>query len=360
MHMADALISPAVGGTMWAVSAGVAAWSAYKLKNEIAERTVPLMAVLGAFVFAAQMLNFTIPLTGSSGHLAGGLLLAVLLGPHAAFLVMCSILAVQALCFGDGGLLALGCNIFNMGFWACFVAHPLIYKPLVGTQPTAGRIIAGSVLGSLVALQLGPFGVVVQTLLSGITELPFRSFVLLMQPIHLAIGLVEGLATAAVVVFVWRARPEIVHLAPSSQPATGALRPLLLALGGAAVLMAAVLSWFASAHPDGLEWSVAKTTGKEEVEGHADAVHGTLAKIQEKTTFLPDYGFAAPAEPAPEPTPAAAPAGAGEKPDAAAEAEPWPAVSAGTSVAGLTGGLLVLLLAGLIGGMVRRFRPKPT
>ena len=124
MHMADALISPAVGGTMWAVTAALTAYSAKKLKESANERIAPLMGVLGAFIFAAQMINFTIPGTGSSGHLGGGMVLAILLGPYAAFLSMASILTVQALFFADGGLLALGCNIFNMAFLSCFIAYP--------------------------------------------------------------------------------------------------------------------------------------------------------------------------------------------------------------------------------------------
>jgi len=117
MHMADALISPAVGGTVWAATAGLTVYSARKLKQEMDDRKLPLMGVLGAFVFAAQMINFTIPATGSSGHLGGGMILAILLGPYAAFLTMASVLTVQALFFADGGLLALGCNIFNLGFF---------------------------------------------------------------------------------------------------------------------------------------------------------------------------------------------------------------------------------------------------
>ena len=103
MHMADALISPAVGGTMWAVSGGLAAYSAKKVREEADDRKVPLMGVLGAFIFAAQMLNFAIPATGSSGHIGGGLLLSILLGPYAAYLVLASVLTVQALFFADGG-----------------------------------------------------------------------------------------------------------------------------------------------------------------------------------------------------------------------------------------------------------------
>ena len=107
MHMADALISPAVGGTMWVVSAGLIAYCARKLQQAMKDSLVPLMGVLGAFIFASQMINFSIPLTGSSGHLGGGLILSVLLGPHAAFIVIASVLTVQALFFADGGLLAL-------------------------------------------------------------------------------------------------------------------------------------------------------------------------------------------------------------------------------------------------------------
>ena len=130
MHMADGFISPAVGCTMWAASAAITTLCARKVRQEKEMRLVPLMGVLGAFIFACQMLNFTIPGTGSSGHLGGGLILAVLLGPYAGFLVMAAILTVQALFFADGGLLALGCNIFNMGFFSCLVAYPFIYRPL--------------------------------------------------------------------------------------------------------------------------------------------------------------------------------------------------------------------------------------
>ena len=171
MHMADALISPAVGGTMWAATAGLTVYSARKLKEDLDEHLVPLMGVLGAFIFAAQMLNFTIPATGSSGHLGGGMILAILLGPYAAFLVMASVLTIQALFFADGGLLALGCNIFNLGFFPCFIAYPFIYKKIVGAQPTQGRILLGAMAAAILSLQMGAFGVVLETLFSGISEL---------------------------------------------------------------------------------------------------------------------------------------------------------------------------------------------
>src|SRR5512139_4240159 len=144
MHMADALLSPAVGGTLWVASAGALAHCSAVVRKELDDRKVPLMGVLGAFVFAAQMINFTIPGTGSSGHLGGGLLLAILLGPHAAFLTIASVLVVQAFFFADGGLLALGTNIFNLGVFPCFVGLPL-FRGLAGKGPSPGRMTAAAV-----------------------------------------------------------------------------------------------------------------------------------------------------------------------------------------------------------------------
>ncbi|HEY9074635.1 MAG TPA: energy-coupling factor ABC transporter permease [Desulfobaccales bacterium] len=345
--MADALISPAVGGTMWAATAGLTAYSAKKLKVNLDEHQVPLMGVLGAFIFAAQMINFTIPATGSSGHLAGGMILAILLGPYAAFLVMASVLTVQALFFADGGLLALGCNIINMGGFACFIAYPFIYKKIVGAKPSQGRILAGAMAGSILALQMGAFAVVLETLFSGISELSFSSFLLLMQPIHLAIGIVEGLVTAAVVSFVWKAHPEILTLAPTPAAArVHSHKPLLLGLALFALVAGGMLSWFASTHPDGLEWSLKGVTGQEELAAPQAGVHGALAWLQESLAFLPDYGFKRP----PEEKGAQSEAEPGGK-----KGETWPEVSAGKSLAGVLGGGLTLLLAGAIGFGLRRY-----
>lgn len=339
MHMADALISPAVGGAMWLATAGLIGYSAKKVKDEADDRKVPLMGVLGAFIFAAQMINFSIPATGSSGHLGGGMILAILLGPHSAFLVMASVLTVQALFFADGGLLALGCNIFNLGFFPCFVAYPLIYRKIVADNLTPGKIMIGSLIAAIVGLQLGAFGVVLETVFSGISELPFRTFMLLMQPIHLAIGIVEGLVTAAVGTFVWKARPEILSAVERSVPIGKIdMKKILLGLLVATVITGGALSWFASNNPDGLEWAMFKTSGKEELESHASA-HDTLAGIQEKTAFLPDYGFKK--------------SGTGDEPEVG-ENPSWPAVDSGTSVSGLIGGSLTLLLAVVVGLVLKR------
>ena len=115
MHMADALLSPGVAATMYAASGITAGISIYKLKKDDEAQKLPVMAVTAALVFAGQMINYTIPGTGSSGHLCGGMLLSALLGPQAGFLSMIVILAIQCLFFADGGLMALGANIWTMG-----------------------------------------------------------------------------------------------------------------------------------------------------------------------------------------------------------------------------------------------------
>ena len=240
MHMVDALLSPAVGGTLWAASAAVVARSSRRLADGMEERLAPLMGMTGAFVFAAQMVNFAIPGTGSSGHLGGGLLLALLLGPDAAVVVVTSILLVQALLFADGGLLALGANVWNIGVLPAFVAVPLVARPLL----RRGHEALGIVLGAVVALQLGALGVVAQTAASGITALPLLPFLAAMLPIHLAIGLVEGFVTLAVWRILRDRRPEA--LPPL---ATVSVRPggaLLAGLLLASLLTGGVLSWLAS------------------------------------------------------------------------------------------------------------------
>ncbi len=344
MHMADALISPVVGGTLWVVSGGLIAFCARKVKQTLRDNLVPMMGVLGAFIFAAQMINFSIPGTGSSGHLGGGLILTVLIGPYAAFLVIASVLTVQAFFFADGGLLALGCNIFNLGFFPAFVAYPLIYRVIAKNQHGTSRAWVAALVAAVVGLQLGAFSVVLETKASGISELPFGAFVLMMLPIHLAIGVVEGLATATVISFVARARPEALPTAPASG-ASVSLRPVLIGLAITTVIIGGVVSWFASTHPDGLEWSMAKVSGKEELESPGAGIHESLAKVQEKTAFLPDYGFKF--------TEAAPETAASAEHAAAPETEPWPAVNAGTSVAGIVGGLMTLVLACLVGFVFR-------
>ncbi len=337
MHMADALVSPAVAVTMYAASAAAAGVSLVRLHKEeaaapeLAKKKLPTMAVMSALVFAGQMINYTIPGTGSSGHLCGGMLLSAILGPWAGFLSMIVILAIQALFFAGGGLLALGANVWNMAFYGCFVGYFLIYRPLMQGRLLAGKgrtkLVLASVLGCVVTLQLGALSVVVETSLSGITALPFGAFAALMQPIHLAIGLVEGGITAAVLLFVYQTRPELLQCASAGAKNRCSRRAALAILAAAALVIGGGLSLLASANPDGLEWSLfgneeagysANMGLDEEAYGAESAAAEKAAAVQEKTSLLPDYNF--------------------DGSDSAA----------GTSVSGLVGCALVAALAAII------------
>lgn len=291
MHMADALVTPAVGTAMYAVSSVAAVYSVKKIKLEDDPKKIPVMGVMGAFVFAAQMINFTIPGTGSSGHLCGGMMLTALLGPYEAFLTMIAILLIQCLMFADGGLLALGCNIWNMAFYGCFLGYFLIWKPMMKKKMSKNRIVIASILGCVLTLQLGAFSVALETLLSGVTALPFSLFVGTMQPIHLAIGFVEGLITAAVLLFVYASRPELLECYDrKEESAKYSFRKILVILSLCVVLIGGGLSLFASGNPDGLEWSMEQLTGEAELEENSSTGE-LLEKIQDKVAIFPDYSF---------------------------------------------------------------------
>ncbi len=343
MHMADALLSPAVGGAMWAGTLGTIIFCARKLKEKMDEKMIPLMGVLGAFIFAGQMINFTIPMTGSSGHIGGGMLLAILLGPYAAFLVIASVLIIQALFFADGGLLALGANIWNLGIYPSFIAYPLIYRMIVRQNLTPRRIMIASILSVVIGLQFGALSVVLETKLSGITELPFGTFLLIMQPIHLAIGLIEGIITAGIVMYVRSLRPDIVDDLEGVRALTSgaSFKKVLVVTAVLAVVTGGAFSWFASTNPDGLEWSIEKIYGKPEVPERTNPITENLAKLQEKTAVLPDYSL--PTKNEQDNNPA------------------WPAADPGTSLSGIVGGIMVLVLVLVFGigiKIMRKYRAK--
>ena len=348
MHMADALLAPAVAVTMYAASGVAAGLSVNRLRRDDNPQKLPTMAVTAALVFAGQMINYTIPGTGSSGHMCGGMLLSALLGPQAGFLSMIVILAIQCLFFADGGLMALGANIWNMAFYGCFVGYYLIWRPIMRSRlfgnlgdkgGQRARIVLASVLGAVITLQLGAFSVVIETSLSGITELPFGAFLALMQPIHLAIGLIEGLVTAAVLVFVYESRPELIREADiSGEAGKGrfSLRTTILVLAVVAALVGGGLSLLASSNPDGLEWALfgnadagySENMGLDEEEfGVSSGLADAAGSMQEATSFLPDYAF------------------------------PNSDSAAGTTVSGLVGSAMVAgvaLLICLAGGFFRR------
>lgn len=264
MHLGNSIICPVTGIPMLALMGGAAYWAFKKAKKDFKQENILPAIMLTALVFGLQMINFSIPSTGSSGHIVGGLLLAVLLGPHVAFLAMCSILLVQALFFADGGLMALGCNIFNMGFLACFVAYPFVYKQLEKNK------FAAAVLASIVALQLGSIAVVAESFVSGSITTNAGLFAGLMQSIHLPIGLIEGVVSAAIIFAAQK---------------TDFSKAFSYTTGGISLLFAGVISQYASSKPDGLEWSllnmsnsfVAKTQGQ---------IYALSEALQAKTAVL--------------------------------------------------------------------------
>lgn len=330
MHMADALISPAVAGTMYGLSAIAAGFSIKKIHDENDQKKVPLMGVMGAFVFATQMINFTIPGTGSSGHLCGGMMLSALLGPYAGFLTMIAVLLIQGLFFADGGLLALGCNVWNMAFYGCFVGSFLIWRPIMKKGTNIGKIICASIVGCVLTLQLGAFSVVLETLISGVTELPFKFFAAAMQPIHLAIGLGEGLITAAVLSFIAVARPELLWGIPEENEEKHgklSIKATLIVLACVALVIAGGLSLVASSNPDGLEWAMEKIAGTAELEAEGKVYDNSL-KVQDAASFLPDYSFK--------------------------DSESM----AGTTVSGIVGAIFVFVITFGIGFIVKLIRGK--
>jgi len=327
MHMSDALLSPVVGGIFWTVSAVTIGISAKKITSENDIAKTPLMGVMGAFIFAAQMINFAIPGTGSSGHIGGGLLLTILLGPWRAFLTLASVLVVQCLFFADGGLLALGCNIFNLAFFPAFIAYPFIYRPIMKKGFSGGKLLLATIAAAVTSLQFGAFSVVIQTVLSGNSDLPFTTFVLFMQPIHFVIGIVEGVITWGVLVFVRRIQPSLL----SDEPTHAVAKPLAVILTIIALATGGILSYAASSDPDGLEWSVAKATHGGEVSSDNPFVTA-LKRLQDKTAFLPDYAFK----------------------ESTGKEKPHPMSALGNSVAGISGTIIVLLTALGLGIVIRK------
>ncbi|MCF8167306.1 MAG: PDGLE domain-containing protein [Rhodoferax sp.] len=341
MHMADALISPTVGAALWLVSGVALVWSCRRVQQSPHEDLTALMGAMGAFVFAAQMVNFAIPGTGSSGHLAGSLLLSVVLGAPAALVVMASVLTVQALFFADGGLLALGANIFNLGLVPCLLAYPWVRRAWAhqtdgcALQPKVRRAV---VVAALVSAQLGALGVVLQTVASGVLSLPFEGFLWSMLGIHLAIGSAEGLATAAILSFLVRARPDLflrLHGQAVTPARTGRYKSLLVGLFASSLLLASGGAWLASNRPDGLAWSLQNVVTGSPNSVPVAAVQPALEQTRQLLA-LPPHPVAA----APQPSALSASSPTEPAPDARGA---WAGVIGASVTLALVGGLVALL-----------------
>jgi len=332
MHMANELLTPKVALAFIVITAAILALASWRTGRTFDPAKVPLMGVMGAFVFAAQMINFPI-LPGTSGHFGGGVLLAILLGPHAATLVMASILIVQCLIFQDGGLLALGANVFNMGVLPCYLGHGL-FTLMAGTRPGAGRLYSAVFVSTLIGMVSGAAMVPVQATMSGIAAVPFSKFMAVMVGLHLLVALGEAIITFLVVGYLTKVRPESLGSVAERLAAAGSglsNKAVIASIAVVALLLGAVVSNFASGWADALE----SVTAHEEagdaalVTADADPLMVKTTEWQARTALLPDYTL--------------------RDTDSAA----W------TSVSGVVGTIVTLLIVWLIGVLLHRNRKKP-
>ena len=292
MHMANELLNVPVAAVTLAVAAIALAASAAHARRTLDVEKLPLMGVMGAFVFAAQMINFTLPgMPGTSGHLGGGVLLAILLGPSAAIVTIASVLIVQCLIFQDGGLLALGCNIINMGLVPCLLGW-VVYRGALGRtgRAPAWRQYAAAWAACVVAIAVGAALVPLQASVAGRLSIPTTHFLVVMVGVHLIIGAIEGLITFAVVAYLRRVRPATLGLASPGAPAALSRRAVAASLVATALLFAGVVSLFASSHPDGLEWSYLEHKyGQEEAVKPAAETIAAVDDFQSRYSLMPDY-----------------------------------------------------------------------
>lgn len=219
MHIPDGFIDLPTAGAGLAVAAGAIAFSLRRAKGELDEATAPLAGLTAVFVFAAQMINFPVG-AGTSGHLIGGALAAILIGPWAAVLALSVVVALQALLFADGGLTALGLNLLNLA----------VIAPLVGwlvwrlARRAKGKIWIASFLAGFVSVIAAALGFVAEYAMGGTVEVSLAGIAAAMVGIHALIGVGEGVITALVVASVASTRPDLVYGLRPARPQANAQR----------------------------------------------------------------------------------------------------------------------------------------
>ncbi len=291
MHMANELLSvPVAAGTL-AIAAGGLGLICRNVRQVIAADKLALMGILGAFVFAAQMVNFQLPaMPGTSGHMVGAVLLAIILGPHAGAIVISSVVIIQCLIFQDGGLLALGCNIINMALVPSYLGY-FLYKTATAGPFSSLRVSIGAVLACVIAMQVSAALVPIQAALSGVLAVPFSTFLITMLGVHLLIGLIEGLITVAVLGYLQQVRPDVFV---DSLPGKVRLsrKAVLITLVIFTLVIGGGLSLLASDMPDGLEWSYAERPDQPDFEAAVSNDSAAIAAVddfQARYAPLPDY-----------------------------------------------------------------------
>jgi len=246
MHIPDGFLSAPVALIGWAILAVMIFLALQQTRQQLGDRQIPLMGILAAFVFAAQMINFPVA-GGTSGHLLGGALVAILLGPWAAVLVMTSVIGVQALLFQDGGLLAIGFNVTNMGVIGAFVGYAVynfVQRSLGSTRTTQ---LAGAAVGAWLGVEVAALATSLELAISNTAALDVA--LPAMVGVHALIGLGEALITVAALAFIQQTRPDLIR----GGEAGAARGSGWITVGLLIALAITLISPLADPNPDGLE-----------------------------------------------------------------------------------------------------------
>ena len=302
LHIPDGFLSLVISLFFWGITIVMVGIAISKTNKSLGEKQVPLMGIMAAFIFAAQMLNFPVA-GGTSGHFLGGALAAIVLGPWAGILVMTAVIAVQGLLFQDGGLLVMGANIFNMGLLTAMIGFGL-YRSVIGRGKGTRLAVAG--VAAWLAVVSSALVTALQLWLSGTSRLEI--VVPAMLGVHILIGIGEAVITVAALSFIEQTRPDLIN--EKETTAKGG-RGWIYA-GVVISLLAVLLSPLASTSPDGLE-RVAEDMGF--------LSHGQDAPYK----ILPDYTIPFLGE-----------------------------TALSTAVAGVVGALVLLGLMIVLGGMLKR------
>lgn len=247
LHIPDGFLSVPVSIVGWVLAVVVIGFALRQTRDHLGERQIPVLGVLAAFIFAAQAINFPVA-GGTSGHMLGGALAAIVLGPWPAVLVMTAVIGLQGLLFQDGGLLVMGWNIANMGILTILTGS-LVFRLL---NDWFGRnrisLIAGGALGAWLSVQIAAVATAVELAASGTT--PFNVALPAMLGVHVLIGLGEAVITVGALLLIYRTRPDLLKMGEQSP---GQRSARWVGLGLAFAVVVAVFSVAASSNPDGLE-----------------------------------------------------------------------------------------------------------
>lgn len=271
MHIPDGFLSTLVSVVFWVVSTIAVAYALRRVSKDLGERQVPLMGVLAAAIFAGQMLNFSVT-GGTSGHLLGAALATILLGPWAAAIMLTSVVSIQALIFQDGGLLALGANLFNMAVVGVTVSYFVYTSIQKLARGKSWGVFVGGAAAAWLSIVIASLAAALELAFSGTT--PANISVPAMGGIHMLIGIGEGLITVGAQAFLYAARRDLLRAGETATKGGAAVWTFGLGIA----LALAILSPLASAHPDGLEWVAGQ-------KGFLEAARAPLYKV------IPDYAF---------------------------------------------------------------------